>query len=442
MIYLVFSTAFVVSFLWMDVGILLLMINTCTITIPFLYYKIPGIGGLQMSDFALMGIAANLFAYKRLSLNHDKRIFIFTCLWFLCVAAIELGPGGKGINVFYNMFIRTGLLWLVPVAIISMPRKTTQRLFVFITLCALFVTVIQGYAFYGHDAAFVAGAYYQFQNPDVYLDPEQNMVDCYDMDILPRMYPSGTLLVLMVMIFYVGVLFADVKRSRWETFCIVAGLVAFSLFFLSLRQRSAILALCLPILFLMRSQARNIQNRRRLFTYALSFGVVILVSISLALKLTNLSFFQELIGRFQDTLVIGSNRLLDDGLAMRAIIQSPLNGIGRTSLIPEARASGLNTLGLDVHPFLAAGLLAGVPFMTLIIVLIRYLYRRYRIRQIAPHDWVVIAVASAILYALFLALLNITQLFTDPKHMVPFLIFAGLFLAYSNNLLKDGTHGA
>jgi energy-coupling factor transporter transmembrane protein EcfT len=95
----------------------------------------------------------------------------------------------------------------------------------------------------------------------------------------------------------------------------------------------------------------------------------------------------------------------------------------------EARNSGLNTSGNDVHPFLAAGLLGGVPFMILICILICYLYRRYRLVQKAPHDWVVIAFASTILYVLVLAFLNTYALFTSQKDMVPFLIITGLFLS-------------
>lgn len=430
MIYIPYILTFVVSFFFMDVGILLVIINLSTITLPFLYQALPGIGGIQVSDFALMGVAAHLLLYKKLNLNRDKRIFIFICLWFLFIAILEILPGGKGISASYNMFIRMGLLWLVPVAIIAMSIEQRKRTLMYLIGCAVFITVMQGYAFYGHNPAFVVGAYYQFQNPDFFTNPEENMLDYYRAGILPRIYPSGALLVQMVMVFLLGVLFTKVKKSRWETVALFGSLVAFFAFSLSLRQRSAILGLFIAIVFLL-AQLRNIKNRGRILLYIFLLFVAIFLGVSFCEKSLNYSFREELTARFHESLINAPNRLLDNGLAINVIFDSPLIGIGRTNVIEEARASGLNTLGRDVHPFLAVGLVAGVPFMLLVGRLIFYLYRRYRLGKKAPQDWVVIAMASAILYALFLAFVNTAPIFTDPKNAIPFLIFIGFFLAYS-----------
>lgn len=428
---IIFLIIFFISFYRTDIGILIVTISLSTVVIPFLYQPIPGIGGIQSSDFALMGIAANLLLYKKLNLNRDKRIFIFICLWFLLIAIIEILPGGKGINASYNLFIRTGLLWLVPVAAMTIPIERRKRIFLYLIGCALFITVIQAYAFIGKNPAFVVRTYYQFQNPDFFANPEENLRYYYEAGILPRIYPSGALLVQMVTIFLIGVLLGKKVRSRLETVALFCAVVAFFGFIISLRQRSAMISLCISLVFLLIGQAK-INNRRKSPVLIFSLGLAILVGVGIFEKVFNYSFIEELTAHFKESLFNVPNRMLDNGLAISALLRSPLFGVGRPNLIEEAKASGLNTLGRDVHPFLAAGLLAGIPLIIMVCKLIFDLYRRYRLRQKAPHPWVMVAEASAILYVLLLAFANTAPIFTSEKDMVPFLIFSGLFLSSSN----------
>lgn len=432
---LLFLIIFFISFYRTDIGILIVTISLSTVVIPFLYQPIPGIGGIQASDFALMGIAAHLLLYKKLNLTRDKRIFIFICLWFLFIAIMEMLPGGKGINASYNLFIRTGLLWLVPVAAMSIPSKLRKRIFLYLIGCALFITVVQAYAFVGKNPAFVVSTYYQFQNPDFFPNPEENLRYYYQAGILPRIYPSGALLVQMVAIFLIGVLLGKKARSRLETVALFCALVAFFGFIISLRQRSAIISLCLSLAFLLSGPAKRM-NRRTSPVLIFSLGIALLVGVGIFEKSLKFSFMEELSAHFKESLLDVPNRMLDNGLAISALLRYPLFGIGRPNLIEEAKASGLNTFGRDVHPFLAAGLLAGLPFMMMLCQLILDLYRRYRLRQNARDDWVMIAEASALLYVIFLALLNTAPIFTSPKDMVPFLVFSGLFLSppHKNNL--------
>jgi hypothetical protein len=263
------------------------------------------------------------------------------------------------------------------------------------------------------------------------VNPVENLNYYYDNGIMPRIYPSGALLVQMCAIFLAGILFVKERKSHWETAALMIMFIPFFIFILSLRQRSAILSLFITGAFLLKGFI-NIKNRRRNLIVIFSLGLVMFIGISFIDTSGNLNFIEETIERFHNEDLIHPNRLLDNGLAISTILRSPLFGIGRTNVQKEVEELELDTLGSDVHPLLATGLLAGIPFMILVCSLICYLYWRYRLGRKTHQDWVVIAVSSAIFYALFLAFINISPVFTVSKDMVPFLIFTGLFLSYEN----------
>jgi hypothetical protein len=335
-------------------------------------------------------------------------------------------------NIFYNLIVRYGLLWIIPVAIMYMAEERRKFIIKYTICCSLFVIAVQVYALYSQDPLFIISAYSQFDNIETNIyDPETSLHGYFQADLLPRLYPSGAILVQMVMVYLIGLYFIKNRIKNLSKFLLLLVIICCFMFILSLQQRSAFLALFIAVLFIITRPNINFGTRLPRILIA---GIIMLLCLYFFGKAMEFPLIETMEDRFSQGLIDTPNRMLDNGLALVEIIHSPLYGNGRAYLLEEALNAGLDTHGYDAHALLQASAMAGLPFMIMIFIIIIKLFRRSILMKSQYHDPEVISISAALIYVVFLSLINTVQLFTEIKDIVPFVIFMGLLLAKFNQI--------
>jgi hypothetical protein len=213
------------------------------------------------------------------------------------------------------------------------------------------------------------------------------------------------------------------SRSAW----LMAALCClYGVFFVSLRGRSTIISLVF-VLFLFLS-SRVIRDRGfQPIIRGLGIAVIAILAVIAYQSQSGANFVGNFGSRFQnEDLFQQDNRVHDIYLALRAISMSPLFGTAQANVADMAVAERGYSLGLDVNPFLSVAVMGGVPLLGLVLAAAWQCGKRCRwLMVLTPGNDQLIAAAMSVLYIFCQAALSTNQVFTQPRDMVPMLLFVG-----------------
>jgi hypothetical protein len=216
-------------------------------------------------------------------------------------------------------------------------------------------------------------------------------------------------------------------RPKWPDWLTATLFLLFGVFFLSLRQRSSVIALAFILCFFL---WYNPTGNRRLRTTIRVLGMVLagMTTVLAYQAVSGARFFGDFQGRFENERIVDQhNRVHDDWLAFSAVMKSPLTGTAAFDVQASALAEGGQSLGLDVHPVLAVAVLGGLPMLLLVSVATWQCVKRCRLilSRAAADDQSIAAVIS-LAYMFCVGILSFAGVFTLVRDMLPTLLFVGI----------------
>lgn len=435
--YLPIILSFIISFCRIDIGILLIVLNLSTIGISFMYYTIPTLGGIQIADAAICGIALNLLVKnldkKTQPTNNEVMPIWMIVGWFLFIAIAHGLLGQGGINSAYNIFVRTGMLWIIPIAMIHASAENRRLIIFYLLGASIFVALCQAYALWGNDPSFVVSAYYQFENIEFYQNPENIIKSYFDSAKLLRILPNGAMMVQMCLIYLIVIALIKNNLKKLK-YVLGVTIIVFVVFLLSLNMRSAIISLFIVLSI----QIYYVLKKGSLSVFKIwAYGMIILLCCVFLDVVAGLPIIENLVDRFSQDIFSYELRMNDNLGALLEIIRSPIIGLGKITIGMEVRQLGLNSLGYDVHSILSVGLLGGIPlliFVTIFLIKLFSIIIHFMQVDDVQNKYLTISASFALTYSLVLSLLNTGNVLTSPKDMVPFLVFVGFVLGEYNTI--------
>jgi hypothetical protein len=420
-----------------ELGLIILTFALASVGAQWARTSIAGLGSLQLSDFAILGLTANLLFHPRPWRDHKYGIWLLIVLWVLGIALIHSISRADGLKTAYDLAVRYGLMWLIPIIVAELAPAKRRTLLLGMLACGLLVTGIQAYTYAKHDPSFATRMYFQFQDSPAYNRPDTDARREFLNNAFPRLYPSGALLVQSLMVFAL-VNYMLSHRPKWSNWPMATLFCLYGLFFVSLRQRSGVIALAVALfLFLKSTRAGN--RRLRPALRVVSIAVAGTIAVLVYQNATGASFLDDFGNRFRNENIFEQQyRVHDDWLALKATLKSPLAGTGAFDVQDLAQEEGRQSLGLDVHPLLSVAVLGGLPLLFLVLAAAWRCGKRGRLIlfRAGAGDESIAAVIS-LAYMFCVAIMSFSQQFTQVRDMLPMLLFVGFIESNGPSHLQE-----
>ena len=433
MSYFLFLAVFAASLVSPAIGVAIVLFNLSTLVFSWSSVTVAGGIVLKLSDAALIGLAVWLFWNWRGRLQSWERPFVMVLVcfaaagfWRLCVGSAD--PTVSRICVAYNMVVRFGLLWILPIVVARCRQSARAWILGAGAVFCVGVGLAQIYAYKTADASFIV-SHFQGLN----AASEQMIEHVTAQGESYKVVAPGIILCFIAFFIALAGSFFISAKTPFRLICAALAVGILSFVIVAFRSKSFFATACLGIV--------AISALKPVFANAGWFRSVLVLCCMPALALLagalfERQFVEATMARFDEDFSIHSasigGRLGANLVAADVALSFPIFGFGRENLPASFGASdyaaSVATTN-DGHAFVMLAAFAGLPTALLATWALGGLLYLVPWKHLGNLPWLIVGYLGGIVATLCLALTNATPLFNQPFALAPFLIVCGLLVA-------------
>ena len=413
------------------------LLYRCTVPLPWLYMRVGGLGGLELSDPALIGLLIGVLLNPRsITFPGQKWLWGVVC-WYAISSAYTFffGFNDSRRSDALNEFIRYGLSYVIPVAIVLASRQERKWLVRCCFLVAGLCCLLQSYIITSGD--------YNFFIRHGLIDPSRS-ADVDSVIQIGGMYKisfQGLLLTVAVFFFCLSSIlmhWQEIGAGRWFLLPLTFGC---SLAIYSFRSKSLMVLVGIGLLALLVTPGRALGNR-------VLMAILLLGALALGLRIvesrSEMNFLTETFDRFRSDTAewdVGSvgSRIGDNIRAVELVGRYPLFGIGRPDLtlggdILSEGMPAFDWQGYDAHALLMLAVFIGLPGAVMAALALTGLMAQIPWMQLGRASWTAGGCVCGFSALVALGMGNAVPVLTQRPELTAFMVFWGLALAEVPNL--------
>lgn len=349
-------------------GVASMVLYYCTMTIPVFYTSIDG-GGLHIGDTALIGLLLARLWGKKVLCTSSSKVLAALALWSILVGLCHIIANNVASaqwgGVFFNITVRWGGLWLIPIFVVSENAQGRKLLIRLLVLVSLAMSVVHIYILHTRNPQLMQVLYYQFGAND----EGSEIIEVLNASgATLRLVPNGVMLCLAIFSFAFVRFALELRFFRALIWLCVAGVNSLVLF--SQQSKSIFIV---GVIVVAGALVISISTRRQLLLLASKcLGLLLLAGVSLVLDLaTSSGYVETTIERLKTEVNLESGsvstRLSDTVVALQIAAESPIWGTGKAYFSDDSRLAGQGGVGggYDAHALVMLAVMCGFPSVVL-----------------------------------------------------------------------------